>query len=316
MACQGAAWELPGMIGIPATRLAWSKLDLYSGPRPEPHERKISVTSLVAPPKIARLKSLHRDELPSSEPRYVNGKLVTPDTWALFGTALHAALEAAAKIADPPPLLVEKRLHATVTVEGVLWELSGQLDVQEADGILWDWKSTSAYSVSDGRKGKSEWETQLNVLSWLLTRNGHPRPSGLAVYGFYRDWSRKLAGRDGSDYPEDDEGPVPIAHWTEAEQYGYVLERLRLHEAARHTLPDCNDVERWARGSGWAVLPSLKSPRAAAILETREDAERYLAEVRGGKGVIERRPGQSNRCADYCPVKDFCLQHKLELDNR
>ena len=301
---------------IPATRLAWSRLDLYSGPRPEPSDRTISVTSLVAPPKIARLKSLYRDKLPPTGPRYENGKLSTPDTWALFGTALHAALEAAARIADPPPLLVEERLTTTVTVDSTAWVLSGQLDVQEADGILWDWKSTSAYSVSDGRKGKSEWENQLNVLSWLMTRNGHGRPSGLAVYGFYRDWSRKLAGRDENDYPEDDEGPVEVAHWTEAEQYGYVLERLRLHEAARHALPDCTGEERWARGEGWAVLPSLKSPRAAGVFSTRETAERYLAEVRDGKGVLEYRPGEARRCAAFCNVSTFCDQFKKSLDIR
>ena len=300
------------MIGIPATRLAWSRLDAYSGPRPSPSERIISVTSLVAPPKIARLKALHRDELPSMEPRYVDGKLVTPDTFALMGTALHAALEAAAKIADPPPLLVEERLQSAFTVEGAAWTISGQLDVLEADGMLWDWKTTSAYSVSDGRKGKSEWECQLNVLSLLLTRNGHQRPKGLAVYGFWRDWSRKLSGREGSDYPPDDEGPVEIPHWTAEEQLGYVQERLRLHEAARSVLPDCSPSERWARDAGYAVLASTKAPRASAVLDTREDAERYLAEVRDGRGQIEFRPGTSNRCRDYCPVNLWCSQFKAE----
>lgn len=303
------------MSRIPATRLAWSRLDSYSGPRPEPAERLISVTSLIAPPKVARLKSLNRDQLPTSEPRYVDGKLLTPDTWALFGTALHAALEAAARIADPPPLLVEHRMESQVTVEGVLWTVSGQLDILEADRTLWDWKSTSAYSVSDGRKGKSEWESQLNVLSWLVVREGHQRPKGLAVWGFYRDWSRKLAGRDGTDYPEDDEGPVEVAHWSYEEQTDYVQERLRLHEAARHTLPDCTPAERWARDAGYAVLASLKAPRAVAVFSDEATASRYLAEVRNGKGIIEYRAGNSNRCADYCIVKNFCDQFKKELDS-
>lgn len=300
------------MIGVPATRLAWSRLDSYAGPRPTPEERVISVTSLIAPPKIARLKSLHRDELPSTEPRYVDGRLVTPDTWALFGTALHAALEAAARLADPPPLLVEERLSTTVTVEGNLWTVSGQLDVLEADLTLWDWKSTSSYSVSDGRKGKSEWECQLNTLSWLLARNGHPRPKKLAVWGFYRDWSRKMASRPDNDYPEDDEGPVEVAHWSQDEQTDYVFERLALHEAARTELPLCTPVERWARDAGYAVLASAKAPRAAAVYDDKDTAERYLAEVRGGKGVIEFRPGTSNRCKDYCNVAGWCHQWQLE----
>lgn len=304
------------MIGIPASRLAWSRLDSYAGPRPEPSDRVISVTSLIAPPRQVRLKSLNRASLPSQEPRYVDGKLYTPDTSALFGTALHAALEHAARIAEPPPLLVEKRLESTFTADGVPWTVSGQLDVLEADGILWDWKSTSAYSVSDGKKGKSEWESQLNVLSLLLVRNGFQRPRGLAVYGFWKDWSRKIASRATTDYPEDDEGPVEVAHWSQDEQQGYVTERLRLHEAARTTLPECTPEERWARDAGYAVLASAKAPRAAAVFSNRETAERYLAEIRNGKGLIEYRPGNSNRCADYCVARDFCTQAQIELDRR
>ena len=301
---------------IPATRLAWSRLDLYSGPRPDPSDRTISVTTLVGPPRVARLKSLNRASLPSQEPRYVNGKLLTPDTASLFGTALHAALEAAARLADPPPLLVEERLTASVTADGYTWTVSGQLDVLEADGTLWDWKSTSAYSVSDGRKGKSEWECQLNVLSWLLVRNGHARPKSLAVWGFWKDWSRKIASRSENDYPEDDEGPVEVAHWSYDEQTDYVQARLRLHEAARHSLPDCTPEERWARDSGWAVLKSAKSARADRIFPTEEEAKRYVKEVLIGRGILEYRPGTSNRCARFCKVNFACSFFKNQLDKR
>lgn len=298
---------------IPASRLAWTRLDEYDGPRPSPAERLISVTNLVSPPRIARLTALHRAELPSPAPRYENGRLVTPDTWAVFGTALHATLERAARQADPPPLLVEHRLEAQVTVEGTLWTVSGKLDVYEADRTLWDWKSGSAYSVSDGRQGKSEWACQLNTLAWLLARCGHPRPLRLAVWGFWKDWSSKLAERD-AGYPEDDEGYVPIPLWTPDETDAYVRERLRLHEEARHALPECTPEERWAKGAGWAVLRTAKSARAERILDTRADAERYRDELLGGKGLIEERHGTSVRCARYCPVRTVCTQAQKLLD--
>lgn len=301
---------------IPASRIAWTRLDEYDGPKPSPSERIISVTSLVAPPRLVRLTTLHRDALPSTGPRYENGKLVTPDTWAVFGTALHATLERAARQADPPPLLVEERLVSTVMVEGVQWTLSGKLDVYEADRTLWDWKSTSAYSVSEGRQGKGEWACQLNTLAWLLARNGHPRPLKLAVWGFWKDWSSKMAERDGFAYPEDDEGDIEIPLWSEAEQHAYILDRLRAHEAARASLPECSAPERWARGGGWAVLRSVKAPRAERIFDRREDAERYRDEILSGKGIIEERHGKSVRCAQYCRVSNFCSQFKNSLDSR
>lgn len=298
---------------IPASRLAWTRLDEYDGPRPSPAERIVSVTNLVSPPRITRLTALHRHELPSVAPRYENGRLVTPDTWAVFGTALHATLERAARQADPPPLLVEHRLSTVVTVDGTPWTVSGKLDVFEADLTLWDWKSGSAYSVSDGRQGKSEWACQLNTLAWLLPRCGHPRPRKLAVWGFWKDWSAKLAERS-AEYPQDDEGDVEIPLWPEDETDAYVRERLRLHEAARTKLPECSPEERWAKDAGFAVLKTAKSVRAERILPTREDAERYRDEVLGGKGLVEERLGTSVRCERYCPVRAFCSFAKNSLD--
>jgi len=293
---------------IPATRLAWTKRDPYLGPRPSPHERIISVTNLINAPRIARLVALHRDELPPVEPGQ--------DTWALLGTAVHSALEAAAKTADPPPILVERREATEVTVDGVSWVVSGQCDLLEADGVLWDWKVTSAWSVSDGRGGKSEWACQLNSLRWLLERTGAvPKGSirGLGVWAILRDWSASQAQRN-PGYPEAQELAVPIPLWTTDETEAYVRERLRLHEAARTKLPECSPEERWAKDAGFAVLKTAKSVRAERILPTREDAERYRDEVLGGKGLIEERLGTSVRCERYCPVRAFCSFAQNSLD--
>ena len=292
---------------IPASRLAWSRLDTYTGPRAGPGDRLISVTSLISPPRQVRLLALHRDEIPPPEPG--------TDTWLLLGTAVHAALEAAAAKADPPPLLVEHRETVSVAVDGVEWRLSGQCDVLEADGTLLDYKTTSAYSVQNG--GKDEWTAQLNTLRWLLERSGAvPKGTikGLGIWAILRDWSASQARRD-ERYPQSKEVGIPIPLWGEEDARSYVVGRLRLHEAARRVLPECTAEERWAKGEGWAVLPTKTSPRAAALLDTREDAERYLSEVRDGRGVLEYRAGTSVRCApQFCAVKSFCSQGQSLLD--
>ena len=188
--------------------------------------------------------------------------------------------------------------------------------VLEADGTLWDYKTTSAYSVKDG--GKDEWTAQLNVLRWLLERSGAV-PKGtiraLGIWAILRDWSASQAARD-DRYPAAQEVAVPIPLWSEEDARSYIVGRLRLHEAARRTLPECTAEERWAKGEGWAVLPTKTSPRAAAVLESREDAARYIAEVRDGKGVIEYRAGTSTRCEKCCPVASFCSQGQSLLDKR
>jgi hypothetical protein len=285
---------------VPASRAAWSRSDDYSGPRAGPSERIISVTNLINAPRIVRLASLYRAELP--------GDIPGEDTWRLLGTAVHGALERAAPSADPPPLLIEHR--AATEVGG--WTLSGQIDVLEADGTLVDYKVTSAWSVSDGRQGKGEWASQLNVLKWLLERTGTvPRGTirSLAVWVICRDWSATQAGRD-DGYPQSQEIAVPLPIWGDDETYRYVTERIALHEAARTNLPECTPAERWARGGGFAVMKSVKSPRAERVFDRREDAERYLAEAMNGKGFIEARPGISVRCQRYCRCFSVCDQGK------
>ena len=225
------------MSYIPASRRAWSASDDYSGPRPGPNDRTISVTNLINAPRIVRLASLYRAELP--------GDIAGEDTWRLLGTAVHGALERAAPYADPPPLLVEHR--AFTEVSG--WTLSGQIDVLEADGTLVDYKVTSSWSVSDGRQGKGEWSSQLNVLKWLLERSGAvPRGviRSLAVWCICRDWSATQAGRD-NGYPQAQEVAIPLPIWGEDETFRYVTERLALHEAARHSLPECTPEAEDAR---------------------------------------------------------------------
>jgi len=296
-------------VNVPASRLAWSRLDSYRGPRPDPSQRLISVTSLINAPRIVRLTALHRHEMPPAEPG--------TDTWALLGTAVHAALEASKDCPDvPPPLHRELRWETTVTVDGVQWTISGQDDVLEADGTLWDYKVTSGYSVSDGKKATGDWASQLNVLRWGLERSGAvPRGTvkALAVWAILRDWNATQAGRD-SEYPQSQEVAVPLPLWSEESVQNYVEGRIRLHEAARHSLPLCTAEERWAKDAGFAVMKTRTSTRATALLTTRDAAERYLAEMLGGKGFIEERPGKSVRCAKYCRIRDFCDQFKKELD--
>jgi hypothetical protein len=298
------------MSYVPASRRAWSVADPYLGPRPGPNDRIISVTNLLQAPRISRLMALYRDQIPPDEPG--------TDSWKLLGTAVHAALEKAAAHADPPPILVEHRAVTEVSVDGVAWTLSGQCDVLEADGTLWDYKTTSAYSVRDGREGKSDWASQLNVLRWLLERTGAvPRGAvrSLGVWAILRDWSATQAQRD-AGYPQGQEVAVPIPLWTEEETHAYVLDRLRLHEAARHSLPECSPEERWAKDAGFAVLKSSKSVRAERILPTRQDAERYRDELLGGKGLIEERYGTSIRCLRYCPAKSVCTFAQSLVDSR
>jgi len=116
-----------------------------------PGSSDITVTQLIQPPLIRHLTNKHWNELEED----VSGRV-----WALFGTAVHHLLEMAYK---GRTARVEERVYAEV----LGWKLGGAFDVLEGSSLS-DYKVTSVYS-SDG---KIEWERQLNILRWLLHKNG------------------------------------------------------------------------------------------------------------------------------------------------
>lgn len=72
----------------------------------------ISVTSLIRPPQMRCIESIHWDEIVQD---------VSDGIWRLFGQAVHAVLEKNA----PRGSHAEKRLSTTINK----WELSGQADL-------------------------------------------------------------------------------------------------------------------------------------------------------------------------------------------
>ena len=111
----------------------------------------ITVTQLIQPPLIRHLTALHNDSIEED---------VSSRIWALLGSSVHSILEKAYKGSTAR---VEERVYADV----LGWRLGGAFDVLEGS-TLSDYKITSVYA----KDGKIEWENQLNVLRWILHKNG------------------------------------------------------------------------------------------------------------------------------------------------
>jgi hypothetical protein len=115
----------------------------YDGPKASEWPQRISVTTLIAPPRIAALKAAHDETLTVD---------VADCLYMLRGQALHKILEMGAG----PDDIIERRLETVVNGSVV----SGQLDHLDLDGVLTDWKDS-------GSKWRPEWEYQLNCLDLL-----------------------------------------------------------------------------------------------------------------------------------------------------
>ena len=246
----------------------------------------ISATRLIAPVQQVYLQKNHADEVEEDAADRI---------WSLLGQSVHHILERAAEEDD----VVEERFFTAING----WKLSGQCDLI-SEGVLYDFKVTSAWSVLNGVK--PEWEKQLNVLHYLAD---DPSIHSLRIIAILRDWS-KLAMMKSSDYPRHQVVELEIPLWSKEDQGLYVEERVRLHQYAQYEkiYSPCTPEERWQKSDVWAVMKEGRKS-AVKLFDNAEDAEAMAIDKGKGHSVVHR-PGESVRCENYCSVKPFCKQYK------
>ena len=78
-------------------------------------------------------------------------------------------------------------------------------------------------------------------------------------------------------------------------------------------IPECNEEERWADKTKWAVMKEGRKT-AVKVCTDEEEAMALIAELgskeEGGKHYVEERKGKDKKCERYCPCRDFCKYYK------
>lgn len=254
-----------------------------------------SATALVAPPRIRVLRERHDDDIEVD---------VSDLIWRSYGSAMHALMEHAG--ADDA--LQEERL--SMPVGGAV--VTGKPDLYTSAGVLWDFKTTSVWSVIDGTV-KPEWEAQLNIYAALLRHHGFPVRE-VRIAAILRDWSAGKA-KGGDNYPRQAAQVLPVTLWPDDLAQAYVEARVALHLQSDtfddDVLPVCGAEERWQDPSRFAVMkPGRKS--AVRLLDTSPEAESMAFTLGGGHHVVER-PSEPRRCQDYCDVAPWCNWYQTWL---
>lgn len=183
----------------------------------------ISVTELIDSPLIRHLKTNFPDVTEEGIDRLP----------ALYGTAIHAVLEAHAG----PESLTEQTVFAEIEGSKVV----GHIDLIHS-GALVDYKFTKAYAVKKAKKeGKLSWERQLNVYHYLLSKSDvSTEPvKELKVVALIRDHGPQHQKQGISPV---EEIPVPMWDFSEVEQY--IKERLEAHFGAANQIK-CSTEENW-----------------------------------------------------------------------
>jgi hypothetical protein len=243
-----------------------------------------SITELLSPPRQSALRRQHENDIEEDASERI---------WSLYGQLVHKLLERANRASH-----VEARLF--MEINGI--RISGQIDSFEIkDGEMTDWKFVSAYKFKDGLP--LEYEQQQNCYVELARANSIDVKRSNIV-GLLRDHSKLEAKREAS-YPQLPVIRVEVPIWEREKVIAFLKERIALHVAARTTLPQCSEEDRWARPTKYAVMKK-GAARATKLYDTKEAAETHAATSKDF--FVEHRPGENVRCESYCPVAKFCTQ--------
>jgi hypothetical protein len=254
-----------------------------------------SVTELMSPPRIRRLREQYDDAIEQD---------VSDMLWSMLGSALHVVMERG----QTPGFITEQRLF--YEVDGVT--ISGAIDLQEETifgVIITDYKFTSAWAVM---QEKQEWVQQLNVYRFLVEKVKGKKVVGLRICALVRDFSRHET-KEG--YPKAPIEMVDLEVWPLEKTEAYIRERLEAHRISKvdHDLGDelapCSNEDRWMSETVFAVKREGRKT-AIRVLKDEEEAK-ALAEKE--KGYVETRLGEPRRCTgNYCGVAQWCKQFQDE----
>jgi len=256
-----------------------------------------SVTELMSPPKIRRLREQYDAEMEIDVTKMIASQL---------GTFMHGKLEAK----EVEGYTNEERIFTEV--DGVV--ISGAIDLQqqvEGGVVIIDYKFVKAWSV---KQGKDDWTTQLNIYKWLVESVKRVPVKGLQICAIIKDYS---AHDTSEGYPEAEAVMIDIPMWDSVTTEAYVRKRLEMHRNAKvnhefgEELQACTDEERWMSETVFAVKREGRKS-AIRLFKTIEEATE-LAEKE--KGYVETRKGEPKRCTgDFCGVSKWCKQYQGEIN--
>jgi hypothetical protein len=283
--------------GLPAPFVALLARDFYTK-----GASQYSVTELMSPPKIRRMREQYDDEIEIDATELIASQL---------GTFMHGKLEG--KVVEG--YLNEERIFHSI--DGVT--ISGAIDLQEQtpDGVvIIDYKFVGAWSVIQHRAGKKDdWIIQLNIYKWLVETVKKQKVCGLKINAIIKDFSRHSITQE--HYPEAQAIMIDIPMWDSVTTETYVRKRLDMHRAAKQAqefgedLQACTDEERWMSETIYAVKREGRKT-AIRVFKSIEEATE-LAEKE--KGYVEERKGEPKRCTgDFCGVSKWCKQYQGEIN--
>lgn len=248
----------------------------------------LSATTLLKGNKEIVLYDRHFDELTQDAADLV---------WATFGTAVHSIMEK-----QEDDAFKEEAFQSVIGD----WIVAGRVDRYDMEHeILEDWKTASVWKVIYG--DFSEWKAQGLTYAWLMKQSGL-NVKRCRFIALLKDHSKTEAKRK-PDYPQK---PVYVYEFdvteadleaTEARIKAKIASVTEAYRLGDDEIEPCTEEERWATATKYAVMKEGRKT-ALKVCDSMSDAQTYMRDMGGTR--IDIRPGESKKCADYCPCAEFC----------
>lgn len=301
-----------------AVWLAFDDYDYVSKPN------YISATTLIKPIRQIILGSRIKpeDAIPDIKDRISS----------VFGQTLHTGVEMAwklhyktslAKLGYPTRVIEAVRVNPetqepdTIPVftevraekEILGFTVGGKIDLI-VDYRLRDVKSTSVWAYQNQRN-VGKWKLQGSIYRWL-NQEKITHDEFLVQY-LLLDWTRAAAKRD-PNYPANAVPARSITLLSVAETEQWVRNKLQLllqyRDALEEDLPLCEEEDLWRSPTKYKYYAKEDAPPSSRSTKNFDDfteARAYMANEKGGKGRIDKVPGEVKACL-YCPCYALCGQ--------
>jgi hypothetical protein len=205
-------------------------------------------------------------------------------------------------IDDPIILWTEQRTTKKVGK----WTVGGKFDLV-AEGIIQDYKSTSAYTWLYGDRD-DEHRLQLSIYKWL-NPNKITEDYGIINY-IFTDWSKAIAAQN-PKYPQSKLIVKNLTLLEPKEVQQWVISKLhqleKLETAPDKSIPECTSEELWMSDPAYKYYanPAATAGRSTKNFDFLHEANAHLKAK--GVGVVKTILGEPKRCG-YCPAYDVCKQ--------
>lgn len=271
-----------------------------------------SVTDLIKPPRIYQLSKRYKEEIseiPVGDEQQVS---------SIPGSAIHDWFEKMLyryMNKHGEKFFVERRLWDRICDR----KISGKFDCLTKEGDLIDFKTTKTWKYIFG--DFTDWTIQLNMYAYFAHSCGLDIQS-LSIVAWFLDWDKYKMMQDPA-YPRQPIVEIPIELWDFKQSGEYLTNLIELHKR-NEDLPDkkltlCTEKDMWCKDPKYAVYKVVggsRLKRASRLLNTKEQAQKWIASQKQGKFEIDFRPGERTRCENWCSCNKWCSQYKEYQDGK